>query len=121
MVNQGSNTATLDRVFTALSDHSRRSIVSQLAARGELSVREATSDLTLSPAGITKHVKVLEDAGLLRRRVEGRRHMLSLESDRLLLAQDWIDRYRTTWTQSLARMAELAESLEHVETQGAQQ
>jgi DNA-binding transcriptional ArsR family regulator len=104
--------AVLDRTFMALADGSRRSIVRQLAERGELSVSEAATELDLSPAGITKHVKVLEDAGLLRRRVEGRRHLLSLQSDRLLLAQDWIDRYRTFWTQSSSRLAALAEELD---------
>ncbi len=103
---------TLDRVFLALGDPSRRHIVSQLAQRGALGVREASSGLALSPAGITKHVKVLEDAGLLSRRLDGRRHVLSLESDRLLLAEGWIDRYRTLWTQSLARLASLAAELE---------
>ncbi len=116
MVNKGDSgqipVAVLDRTFMALADGSRRSIVRQLAERGELSVSEAATELDLSPAGITKHVKVLEDAGLLRRRVEGRRHLLSLQSDRLLLAQDWIDRYRTFWTQSTSRLAALAEELD---------
>ncbi len=102
----------LDRVFMALADESRRSIVRRLAENGELSIGEASEDLTLSPAGITKHVKVLEDAGLVVRRVEGRRHLLSLESRRLLLAEDWIDRYRSFWSDSLARMASLAAELE---------
>jgi DNA-binding transcriptional ArsR family regulator len=57
-------------------------------------------------------VKVLEQAGLVRRRLEGRRHLLSLEADHLLLAEDWIDRYRTFWTSSLARLADLAAELE---------
>lgn len=103
---------TLDRVFLALGDPSRRHIVSQLAQRGALGVGEASAGLALSPAGITKHVKVLEDAGLLSRRLEGRRHVLSLESERLLLAEDWIDRYRTLWTHSLTRLAALAAELE---------
>lgn len=102
----------LDRVFMALSDSSRRSIIAQLAERGELSVGDASAGLDLSPAGITKHVKVLEDAQLVVRRVEGRRHLLSLESRRLQLAEDWIDRYRTFWTNSLDRLAELAAEVE---------
>ena len=107
----------LDRVFKALSDSSRRSIVTQLAERGSLSVREASEQLELSPAGVTKHLKVLEDAGLINRRLDGRRHVLSLESERLLLAEDWIDRYRRTWQTSLDRLARLASDLEREETQ----
>ncbi len=102
----------LDRVFLALSDSSRRHILVQLAERGELSVGESSRGLDLSPAGVTKHVRVLQDAGLLTRRLDGRRHVLSLESDRLLLAEDWIDRYRTLWIQSLGRLATLAAELE---------
>jgi DNA-binding transcriptional ArsR family regulator len=102
----------LDRVFTALSDRSRRHIVAQLCERGPLSVGEASADLDLSPAGVTKHVRVLEDAGLVSRRLDGRRHVLSLESSHLLLAEDWIDRYRKIWTTSLDRLAGLAIELE---------
>lgn len=105
----------LDRVYMALADPSRRSILAELARRGELSVGDASAGLELSPAGVTKHVKVLEDAGLVTRRLAGRRHLLSLESDRLLLAEDWIDRYRTLWTESLGRLAELAAQLEREE------
>lgn len=102
----------LDRVYLALADASRRHIVAQLAERGELSVGEASDGLALSPAGVTKHVRMLQDAGLVTRRLDGRRHLLSLESHRLLLAEDWIDRYRVMWTQSLHRLASLAEHLE---------
>ena len=102
----------LDRVFMALSDSSRRSIVAQLAEHGELSIGDASTGLDLSPAGVTKHVKVLEDARLVARRVEGRRHLLSLEVRRLQLAEDWIDRYRTFWTASVGRLADLAAEIE---------
>lgn len=110
--------ADLDRVFMALSDSSRRTIVAQLAEHGELSVGDASAGLDLSPAGITKHVRVLEDAQLVVRRVEGRRHLLSLESRRLQLAEDWIDRYRTFWTNSMSRLAELAAEVERDVEQG---
>ena len=105
----------LDAVFLALADTSRRSILTELAQRGTLSVGDASADLDLSPAGISKHVKVLEDAGLLTRRHQGRRHLLSLESQRLLLAEDWIERYRTLWHQSLTRLAALAADLDEGE------
>jgi DNA-binding transcriptional ArsR family regulator len=105
----------LDRVFLALGDASRRHILAQLAQRGSLSVGEASQGLALSPAGITKHVRVLEDAGLVARRLAGRRHVLSLEADRLLLAENWIDRYRTLWRQSLGRLAALAQAIDEEE------
>lgn len=116
MVNNDIHRDDLDRLFLALADASRREIVSALARSGALSVGEASASLDLSPAGITKHVKVLEDAGLVSRRLDGRRHVLSLEADRLLLAEDWIDRYRTLWSTSLNRLADLAKELEEGET-----
>ena len=106
----------LDRMFLALADRSRRSIVARLAENGSQSVGEASAGLSLSPAGITKHVKVLEEAGLVARRVEGRRHVLSLESDRLLLAEDWIDRYRELWAHSMSRLASLAAEIDKEES-----
>ncbi len=109
----GGTDGRLDGVFLALADPSRRSMIAQLAQHGSLSVGEASVGLTLSPAGITKHVKALEEAGLVSRRLEGRRHVLSLESDRLLLAEDWIDRYHSLWTHSLSRLASLAAEIEN--------
>jgi DNA-binding transcriptional ArsR family regulator len=108
----------MDTVFTALADSSRRTILRRVAVHGSLSVGEASADLDLSPAAISKHVKVLEQAGLITRRLDGRRHILSLESDRLLLAQDWIARYRTLWTNSVNRLADLAAALERQPNQG---
>jgi DNA-binding transcriptional ArsR family regulator len=102
----------LDRLFMALADRSRRTILATLAERGSLSVGDASAALALSPAGVTKHVKMLEEAGLVHRRLDGRRHVLSLETERLLLAEDWIERYRQTWSTSIARLADLAAEIE---------
>lgn len=102
----------LDAIFTALGDSSRRTILRRVAARGSPNVGDASESLDLSPAAISKHVKVLERAGLVVRRLDGRRHILSLESERLLMAEDWIARYRTLWTTSADRLAGLAASLE---------
>jgi DNA-binding transcriptional ArsR family regulator len=116
MVNQRSallvDEEWLDVVFGALADRSRRSVVRRLAEAGELPVGDAAADLDLSPAGVSKHVKVLESAGLVRRRVDGRQHLLSLESEPLLLAEDWIDRYHQLWSTSMDRLAALAAELE---------
>lgn len=112
MTNHG---PALDAVFAALSDPSRRTILGRVAAGGSLSVGQASADLDLSPATISKHVKVLEQAGLIVRHLDGRRHLLSLEGERLLLAEDWIARYRELWTTSAHRLADLAASLEHVD------
>lgn len=112
MVNIQESGEQLDRLFMALADRSRRHIVSRLAENGEQSIGDASRGLELSPAGVSKHVKVLEDAGLVSRRLDGRKHVLSLESGRLLLAEDWIGRYRTIWGESISRLSDLAEQLE---------
>jgi len=114
MVNDGDQ-RELDRVLMALADESRRTIIATLATGGELSVGDASAGLELSPAGVSKHIKVLEDAGIVRRRLDGRRHLLSLEDESMRLASDWIDRYRHLWTASLTRLADLAAALEHEE------
>jgi DNA-binding transcriptional ArsR family regulator len=88
--------ANLDRSFLALSHPARRAIVEHLAA-GPASVGEATRGLPLSKPAISKHLKVLEQAGVVRRAVEGRRHRLQLEPRPLGEAARWIDVHRRLW------------------------
>jgi DNA-binding transcriptional ArsR family regulator len=87
---------TLDRSFLALSHPVRRTIVERLAL-GSATVGEATSGLTVSKPAVTKHLKVLEDAGLIARRVEGRTHRLSLRGRSLADAEHWLELHRALW------------------------
>ena len=82
--------------FKALSHPIRRGIVERLAA-GPATVAEATGGFGVSKPAISKHLKVLEEAGVVTRVVEGRTHRLSLEPDRLSVAADWMDRQRVLW------------------------
>jgi DNA-binding transcriptional ArsR family regulator len=82
--------------FKALSHPIRRGIVERLAA-GPASVGEATDGFGVSKPAISKHLKVLEDTGVIRREVIGRTHRLSLEPDVLSEAADWMDRQRALW------------------------
>ena len=82
--------------FKALSHPIRRGIVERLAA-GPASVGEATDGFGVSKPAISKHLKVLEDTGVIRREVVGRTHRLSLEPDVLSEAADWMDRQRALW------------------------
>jgi DNA-binding transcriptional ArsR family regulator len=82
--------------FRALSHPIRRGIVEQLAA-GPATVADATGGFGVSKPAITKHLKVLEDTGVVRREVLGRTHRLSLEPDVLSEAADWMDRQRALW------------------------
>jgi DNA-binding transcriptional ArsR family regulator len=93
MVNQ---TPALDRSFAALAHPLRRTIVERLAA-GPASVGEATRGFPVSKPAISRHLRVLEDAGVVRRAIEGRRHVLRLEQRPLAGASDWMERQRALW------------------------
>jgi DNA-binding transcriptional ArsR family regulator len=90
------SSAQLDRSFVALSHPARRAIVERLA-RGSATVGEATRGLPLSKPAVTKHVKLLEQAGVVSRVVEGRTHRLRLEPRPIEEAASWIDRHRAVW------------------------
>jgi DNA-binding transcriptional ArsR family regulator len=80
----------------ALAHPIRRGIVERLAS-GPATVGEATTGLGVSKPAISKHVKVLEEAGVVVREIEGRTHRLALDLDALGEAIDWIDRQRAIW------------------------
>lgn len=97
------NSTNLDAVFSALSDPTRRRIVEKLARR-PLTVGEIAADFAMSQPGISKHVRVLENSGLLRREVEGRFHRCTLAPDAMAAATTWIEKQRTFWSGSLDRL-----------------
>jgi DNA-binding transcriptional ArsR family regulator len=82
--------------FSALAHPLRRGIVERLA-HGPATVGEATGGFGVSKPTISRHVKVLEDAGVVVRTIDGRTHRLSLDLDALGEAVDWIDRQRAIW------------------------
>jgi DNA-binding transcriptional ArsR family regulator len=82
--------------FKALSHPIRREIVERLAA-GPATVGETTAGFGVSKPAISKHLKVLEETGVVKRAVEGRTHRLSLELDALREAAEWMDRQRALW------------------------
>jgi DNA-binding transcriptional ArsR family regulator len=82
--------------FKALSHPIRRGIVERLTA-GPATVGEVTSDFGVSKPAISKHLKVLEETGVVSRVVEGRTHVLSLEPKALDEAAEWMDRQRALW------------------------
>jgi DNA-binding transcriptional ArsR family regulator len=98
----------LDRVFHALADPTRRAIVARLAG-GETRITAIAAPFRLSLNSVSKHVRVLEQAGLVRRRVVGREHLCSLNPRPLHDAAAWLEHYRAFWTERLDRLAELVE------------
>jgi DNA-binding transcriptional ArsR family regulator len=91
---------TLDRTYAAIADPSRRSILDRLS-RAELRVTEIARPLPMSLNAVSKHLKVLERAGLVRRRVEGRDHYFTIDAAALKEAADWLDHYRAFWEERL--------------------
>lgn len=89
---------TLSAVFHALSVPTRRQML-RLLSTGERSVGELAKPFRMSFAGASKHVQVLERAGLVRRTVSGRTHLCRLDAARLAAAQRWLNFYRRFWTE----------------------
>jgi DNA-binding transcriptional ArsR family regulator len=90
----------MDAVFRALAHDARRDMLRRLD-RGELTVGELAQPLAMSLAAASKHVKVLERAGLVRRRVDGRRHVCRLEPGPLASATTWLRCYERHWAARL--------------------
>jgi DNA-binding transcriptional ArsR family regulator len=101
----------LDRTFGALADPTRRRILAQLA-KGEECVTDLAQPHAMSLAAVSKHLIVLEKAGLVKRRRDGRVHSLRLEAKPLREAQAWIDRYRTFWEGNLDQFEKYLEKLQ---------
>ena len=98
----------LDLVFAALSDATRRGLLSRLI-EGEATVGTLAEPLQMSLPAVSKHLRVLEDAGLLKRRIEGRTHYISANPKPLREAVNWIERHRQMWEGSFDRLAALVE------------
>jgi DNA-binding transcriptional ArsR family regulator len=90
----------LDRTFGALAHPIRRGILVRLAS-GEATVAELAKPFKVSAPAITKHLRILEEAHLLSRRVQGRVHVCRLEAARMAAAEAWIEQQRQAWSDRL--------------------
>jgi DNA-binding transcriptional ArsR family regulator len=111
------STPALDAVFRALADPTRRAMLRTLAA-GEHPIGELAAPFRMSFAAASKHVKVLEGAGLVRRRVQGRRHLCRIQPTPLAAADEWLHFYRRLWTEQLDRLDSLLETEDRVRSKG---
>jgi DNA-binding transcriptional ArsR family regulator len=98
----------LNRTFAALADPTRRRILAHLA-HGEECVTHLARPHSMSLPAVSKHLRVLEKAGLIRRRRYGRVHQLKLEAEPMKQAAQWIEEYRRFWEESLDRLADYLE------------
>jgi DNA-binding transcriptional ArsR family regulator len=102
----------LDRTYAALADPTRRAILVRLAAE-EARISDLADPLPMSFAGVSRHVAVLEAAGLIEREIRGREHWLSLRGDALESAEQWLHHQREFWA---VRADALAKRLEQRES-----
>ena len=105
----------LDAIFSALADPTRRAILSRLAS-GEASVNELAEPFDMSQPAISKHLKVLEGAGLISRGQDAQRRPRRLEAKPLAVANEWLERYRKYWEANYARLDALLEELKAADT-----
>ncbi|HEX4225272.1 MAG TPA: metalloregulator ArsR/SmtB family transcription factor [Pseudonocardiaceae bacterium] len=96
----------LDEVFHALAHPARRGMLARLT-EGELTIGELAEPLNMSLVAASKHVRVLERAGLVRRTVQGRNHVCRLDPKPLADADEWLRFYRRYWTESLDALEQL--------------
>jgi DNA-binding transcriptional ArsR family regulator len=102
--------AVLDRVFHALSHPARRTMLARLAKR-ERNLTELAEPLRMSFPAASKHVKVLERARLVRRRIVGRTHLCRIEPKPLADASGWLEEYRRFWEGNFDRLDALLEEM----------
>ena len=93
----------LDATFAALADPTRRAILARLAT-GQASVRELTEPFAMSQAAVSKHLRVLERAGLISHARDAQRRPRRLEAAPLAEANEWLERYRQFWEDSYGRL-----------------
>jgi len=117
MVNcSATQSPALDGVFSALSDPTRRAILARLA-QGQATVSELAEPFDVSLPAISKHLRVLESAGLLRREIDGRIHRCRLAPASMKDAARWIDHYRAFWENQFDALANFVKSTEIEEKQ----
>jgi DNA-binding transcriptional ArsR family regulator len=99
----------LDAVFHALGDRTRRALLARLASR-PARITELARPFDMSLPAVSRHIRVLESAGLIARSVDGRVHQCSLAAAPMKTAEAWLDRYRRFWEGSLDALARLVEA-----------
>src|SRR5262245_60129273 len=105
----------LDAVFAALADPTRRAILSRLAA-GEASVNEIAAPFAISQPAVSRHLKVLEHAGLIERDIDRQRRPARLKAEPMAAAVSWLEQFRRFWSASFDQLDGLLEELKRAET-----
>lgn len=103
-------TDPLSSVFSALADPTRRAILARLSENGDLSVGELAEPFDLALATVSRHIDVLEDAGLIVRHREAQRRRCEFQREPLIAANEWISRYIAFWEARIDALARLVET-----------
>ena len=111
--------ATLDRTFAALADPTRRAILTQLSS-GEATVTELAEPFEMTMPAISKHLKVLEEAGLISRSRERQFRPARLEAEPLREVAEWAQRYREFWDETYDRLDEYLDELQRERNENAE-
>ena len=107
--------ARLDATFHALSDPTRRAILARLAREGDVTVMDLAEPFAMSQPAISKHLKVLEKAGLVSRGRDAQKRPVHLEAQPLAEVTGWLIDYRTYWQAQFGRLDDLLEELQQLE------
>jgi DNA-binding transcriptional ArsR family regulator len=107
----------LDAVFAALADPTRRAILSRLAG-GEASVNEIAAPFEISQPAVSRHLKVLEQAGLIERDVDRQRRPARLKAEPMAAAVRWLEEFKQFWSSSFDQLDDLLEELKKAEKKG---
>lgn len=109
------DSARLDATFQALSDPTRRAILARLARDGDVSVMDLAEPFAMSQPAISKHLKVLEKAGLVSRGRDAQKRPVHLEAQPLAEATGWLIDYRKYWQAQFGRLDDLLDELQKLE------
>ena len=112
-----SSTVNLDTVFSALADPTRRAILSRLAD-GQASVNEIAAPFEMSQPAVSRHLKVLERAGLIEREVDEQRRPAKLKADTMAAAVEWLSEFEAFWGASFDRLDDVLSQMKQAETRG---
>jgi len=116
---QEAQPGNLDAVFAALADPTRRAILSRLAA-GEASVNEIAAPFEMSQPAVSKHLKVLQRAGLIERAVDKQRRPARLKAEPMAAAVRWLEEFHQFWSSSFDQLDDLLDELKNAETKRAE-
>lgn len=113
----GNEPQNLDAIFAALADPTRRAILTRLTT-GDASVNELAAPFDMSQPAVSKHLKVLERAGLVERKLDRQRRPARLKAEPMAAAVRWLDDFRQFWSASFDQLDDLLEELKKTQKKG---